>query len=248
MKNYDRYTAVDYINSVAENGEQQKEPEKIDIYRFFDVFRRNWKLLIILVAVCALINIIIHPATTTTVYGAKATVYIPPYTTKQVGGKPLIVTNNVSQLPNAIGLIQTKVYQDTIAQKLGVNTISDAGSYQLFRKKDTDIVEFTCTSSSLDKARELCEAVLDTFNNETIQEASMSEAVVVNPVAEYSNVTATSTFRSLVMGALAGMVLYSFYCMYRFITDKKFRSKEEAQEILELPVLSVIPEDKRVHR
>lgn len=220
----------------------EDEPDRIDLLRFLRKFLRYWKVLLVLMAVCGLGMGILRPGSTSTHYAAQCMVYIPPYASREVEGRQVIYTNNISQLKNALGLIQSKVYRDIIAQELGVDSLSGFGSYSLSKQEGTELVTINTSSSSIEKAEELCTAVLNVFQNKAGAEVSIQSMLVVDPVTGYSTVTVTSTSRSVIRGAAIGFGLYCIYVLVKFFSDRTLHDREEAEEYLGLPVLCVIPE------
>ena len=224
-----------------ENLLDQPEPEKIDIFRFLNVFRKGWKQLLILLIVCGGAMTIIRPATSTTTYGATCTLYIPPYYEKKQGETSVMVSNNLSQISNALGLIQSVVYREKIAQQLNAVSLSDFGTYSVNRKKDTEIITINANASGAKEAEQLCNAVLNEFQNGAGKSVSIESMELVNPVTPYSSITATSTLQSVVIGAAIGFVIYLCLTIFRFFHDKTLPDPREAEKYLGIPVLCVLP-------
>lgn len=222
--------------------EIEDEPEKIDLIRFFHQFLRHWKVMLVLMLGCGVIWGVLHPGTSSTTYGARCTFYVPPLITKEVDGKKQVIGNSVMQLGNALGLIQSKIFRDQIAAELGVENTSQVGSYSVRRAEDTELVTITTSSSDMEKAQQLCQAVLDVFQNQAAKRVSINEILVVDPVTGFSNVTVTSTRNSVIKGAMGGFILYCGYALIDFWKDRTLHSRQEAEEYFGLPVLCVLPE------
>lgn len=229
---------IEEIDEVIED-----EPEPINAMRFVRLFFKQWKILVVLMAVCGLGWGILHPGTSSTTYGAKCTVYIPSYTSKTVNGKQVVQTNNLSQVKNALGLIQSKVYRDNIAQELGTDNVGSYGSYSVSQRPDTELITINVSSRSTDDAKKLCQAVFDVFSKQIGKQLSINDMLLVDPISPYSNITATSTITSIIKGAFGGVVLYGLYSLYLFFSDRRLHSKEEVEEYLQVPVLCILPDE-----
>lgn len=225
----------------------EDEPDRIDLVHFIHLFLKHWKILVILMAVCGALLGILRPGTSSTVIGAKSTLYIPPTAYRTENGIRRPISNNVSQIENALGLITSKVYREEIAEELGTGSVSDYGSYTVTRQKDTQLITVDAVSSNTERAEELCSAVIDVLKNSVGKTVFINEMLEVDPVKGYSNITVTSTLTSVIKGALIGLVLYCIYSAYKYFTDRTFHSKQEAEDYLEVPVLCVLPELKERH-
>lgn len=231
---------------IDENGEIleeviEDEPDRIDLARFFKTYLKSWKLLVLAMVVCGALMGYLRPGTTSTVEGATATLYIPPYVYKEIDGREVRISNNTSQISNALGLIQSKVYRDLVAEQLGADSLSGYGSYSVSRQKDTEIITIRTVGRDKEKAMELCEAVKEVLTNRVGAEVSINEMLEVDPVTPYTNVTATSTMRSVMTGALIGVALYTVYAAVVYFKDRTLATREEAEQYLGLPVMAVFP-------
>lgn len=219
----------------------EDEPERIDLLKFLKIYFREWKLLLICMAVCGALMGILRPGTSSTVHGASVTLYVPPYVYREVDGKQIRSSNSVSQIQNALGLIQSKVYRDLVAQELGADSLSGYGGYTVSRQKDTELITIRATGPNQEKAMELCSAVQTVFAEQVGKEVSINDMLEVDPVTPFSNVTATSTMRSVLVGSLMGAAFYTVYAAIKYFTDRTLSTKEEVEEYLDLPVLAVFP-------
>lgn len=231
---------------IDENGEIleeviEDEPDRIDLASFFKTYLRSWKLLVLAMVVCGALMGYLRPGTTSTVEGATVTLYIPPYVYKEIDGRDVRISNNTTQISNALGLIQSKVYRDLVAEQLGADSLSGYGSYSVTRQKDTEIITIRTVGSDREKAMALCTAVKEVLTNRVGTEVSINEMLEVDPVTPYTNVTVTSTIRSVVNGALMGAALYTVYAAVVYFKDRTLATREEAEQYLGLPVMAVFP-------
>ena len=250
-KRVDHNRYYDFLPESAEIDEIEvieDEPDRIDLLHFIHLFLKHWKVLAILMAVCGVLMGILRPGTSSTVIGARSSLYIPPTVYRTENGIRRPVSNNVSQIENALGLITSKVYRDEIAAELGTGSVSDYGSYSVTRQKDTQLITVDATSSSTERAEQLCEAVIDVLKNSVGKTVFINDMLEVDPIKGYSNITVTSTLTSVIKGALIGLVLDCVYAAYKYLTDRTFHSKQEAEEYLEVPVLCVLPELKKMNK
>lgn len=231
----------DIVEEVIED-----EPDQLDLAKFFKTYFKSWKLLILAMIICGALMGYLRPGTTSTVEGASVTLYIPPYLNKEVDGREVRVPNSTSQISNALGLIQSKVYRDQIAEHLGAESLSKFGSYDVSRQKDTEIITIRTYGSDQQKSMVLCEAVKEVLMDRVGPEVSINGMLEVDPVTPFTNVSATSTRNSVIRGALIGAALYSIYAAALYFKDRTLSSKKEAEQYLGIPVMAVFPviEDK----
>lgn len=218
------------------------EPEPFDLSNLALILKTEWKTGIWLIAICAVLLGILRPGTTETSYHASCTFYIPPYTQKQKDGEQRVVSNHFEQLDNAIALTGSRKYQEKIVELMQDPSGNIDGSFHFTRADKTDLVSITVQSSSLEKAESLCQAVLKVFEQETAPDVSISSIKVVNPISGYTQTQSTSTLKSVVIGALVGGVLYFFYAVIVFFMNRRFKSKQDVEKTLDIPVLVILPE------
>ena len=88
--------------------------------------------------------------------------------------------------------------------------------------------------------------------NETLPQGSSTQSIVSpGPVEDASLPSAPFTpnyTRNLAVGALVGILLGYVAAFVRMNLDRKLRSVEEVEELIETPVLAILPEVKDLNR
>lgn len=225
----------------------EDEPDLIDLTKFFKTYFRSWKVLLLAIIVCGALMGTLRPGTTSTVQGASVTLYVPPYLYTEVEGRQVRISNSTAQISNALGLIQSKVYQNSVAEQLGTESLHEYGSYRVERQKDTEIITIRTVGRDQEKSMALCQAVEEVLTQQVGPEVSINEWLEVDPVTPYTNVTVTSTMRSVVIGALIGVALYTVYAAVLYFKDRTLSTKEEAETYLGIPVMAVLPVMEEKH-
>ena len=147
--------------------------------------------------------------------------------------------------------------QDKVAEALGISPgqVSLSGASEIL----TSSVIVTAVAPSAEEAQALsaegvratAEVVLAT-ENESLPQGSSSESIVrLVPVENASLPGAPFTpdyTRNLLLGALAGIMLGYVGAFVRMNLDRKLRSVDEVEELIETPVLAIVPDVKDLDR
>jgi polysaccharide biosynthesis transport protein len=174
----------------------------------------------------------------------------------------------VGEMQASMGLAQTKadVYsayvggskvREKVAEALHISPglVTLSGSSNVLTSQVT-VTAYAATPEEAQAlaaqgVRSTAEVALET-ENETLPQGSSTQSIVrLDPLEDASLPSAPFTpnyTRNLAVGALVGILLGYVAAFVRMNLDRKLRSVEEVEELIETPVLAILPDVKELDR
>ena len=146
-----------------------------------------------------------------------------------------------------VKIIKEDLIMNKVAEKTSISTSTLKGHTSV--SNNSLVVEVTYTDSDKNRAKEVCQTII-----ETTQEVANTVDETDKPVYHllYDNLKvfsaasegrrASHTVRDIAIGAGIGAAVAFLYVVLRELLDNKFRSAEDIERTLNLPVLAGIPE------
>lgn len=141
-------------------------------------------------------------------------------------GKPVV------SRPKALGDIRGVSYLYGIFYKFGLIDVPD----------DSHIITITVTCGDIELCRDIANSLLNIGIDRIYQVIRNSEPTVI----DYSEAQAVEQVskglgKTVMMGAMFGIVLACGLIIVRFLTDTTLKTEDDIRKNLHMPVLSVIP-------
>jgi capsular exopolysaccharide synthesis family protein len=228
----------------------------VTLLDFVRMTRANWRLIFVVASV-ALIAAFLWTLTRPVMYASTATAQV------YVGA-----SNDIGQLSASIGLSQKKadIYaayvssepvRDLVAENLEISPslVSISGSSDPI----TSAVVVTGYAGTPEAAQALAQAgvqataeVAKAAENSTLPQGSSAESLVrLDPLNNATLPEAPYTpnyARNLLVGGIIGILLGYLVAFVRMNLDRKLRSVEEVEQLIETPVLAIVPDVKDLDR
>lgn len=222
--------------------EIEDPPYPIPFRRYFEWIKKKFWIGCTWILVCAGVMGLRSPASSSTNYEAQSTLFIPSTFAERVGNRRYIISNNLSQIPNMIGLIQTKLYRDQVYEILKDKDPEAEGSFYVFQTQGTELLTISAYAFSEEAARLLCESVAEVLLEQVGPEVSINGIMTVDSVHVLKHQTVVTMMDGMIKGAEFGILSFLVVCCLSAGKNPHFSSKEEVEGDLEIPVLAVIPD------
>ena len=147
-----------------------------------------------------------------------------------------------------VKIIKEDLIMDKVSEKTSIPTKTLQNNTTV--SNSSLVIDVAYTASSKEKAQEVAQIIIET----TQEVANTVDAETGKPVYHllYDNLKVFSaasegkkvshTLRNTAIGLGAGAVVAFLYVLFRELLDNKFRSSEDIERLLDLPVLAGIPE------
>ncbi len=159
-----------------------------------------------------------------------------------------VITN--SQLNTAKQLVLT--YAEVIENNLILNAVVEEleleENYKQLQEKisvevieDTQILQIYVVDADPEKALDIVEKIVELTPVILSERISSSKIASVNEPDVTSSPISPNVFRNTLLGFVLGVVLIYAYFIAKKLLDNRFKSAEDIQKVLDLPVIGVIP-------
>ncbi|GKX67448.1 YveK family protein [Inconstantimicrobium mannanitabidum] len=225
------------------------QQENINLENIIDIIKKRWKLIISIVLAFTLV------ATVATFFFIK-----PKYEakTKLFVGKEENTKNN-SYNASDIQMYQQllKTYTDVIetsdlvtraieTKKLNVDAGSVLSKLSVNPIANTQILEISYTGTDKNQAKDIVGAITDEFVKTSKDLISNANVKVVETVRLPEGPSSPNKKLNISIGLLLGLIVGIGLAFFLEVTDTTFKSKEELETILGIPVIGEIPNTEKV--
>lgn len=225
------------------------EEENISLENIIDVIKKRWKLILSIILVFTLVTTVASFFLIKPKYEATTKLFIG----KEENSKDS--TYNASDIQMYQQLLKT--YTDVIKtsdlitraienKNINLNTENILNALSVTPGTNTQILEISYISTDKNQAKDVVAAITDEFVKTSTELISNANVKVVETVKVPQNIVSPNKKLniaiSLVLGLMVGVGL-SF--LFEF-TDTTFKTKEDLERILELPVIGEIPNSGKI--
>lgn len=223
----------------------QAEREEIDLVEVFFALLHSWRAMIPAVVIGAVLMAGVHMLFVEPSYRATAQLYITN-------------TDSMISLQDLqIGSALTEDYQNIIKSRSVLNKVIkdlqlDTDYRQLERLVDvsnptgTHIIRIGVTTSELELSRDIANDLLNISIDSIYQIVGSSQPTVIDySEAEAVEEVTPGLMKFIAIGAMAGMLIVTAFVVLRMLMDNTFKSDDDVNRYLQLPVLAAVPYYKK---
>lgn len=222
---------------------QQQPEEGLTFRKLLSIIRRHW-IAIVAFLVLGTAGGFIWAKVETPAYNSTGTMLVS-YDGNTSVSTEYTFSNYISN--TYVKIIKEDLIMNKVAEKTNISAATLKGHTSV--SNNSLVVEVTYTDSDKNRAKEVCQTII-----ETTQEVANTVDEADKPVYHllYDNLKVFSsanegkkvshTARNIVIGVAAGAGVAFLYVVIRELLDNKFRSKDDIERLLNLPVLAGIPE------
>ena len=211
------------------------------------IIRKHWIAIVAFIAACTLGGFI-WSRVETPVYQSTGTMLVSYEGTNTSVTTDYTFSNYISS--TYVSVIKEPLVMDKVAAKTGIDATKLKNNTSV--SNTSLLIKVTYSDSDKARAQEVVQVIID-----TAQEVANTTEVVngeVKPVFHllYDNLKVFSaaqegkkvshTLRNTAIGLGAGVILAFIYVVIRELSDNTFKSSEEIERALDIPVLAGIPE------
>lgn len=218
------------------------EEIEIDISQLVKLLKKNIKMIVISIALCAIAAFLITNFFMTKKYASSATIYLKPNVTEQGIIDSTALSSNSKMVNNYISLIQGETILSQVADQLGIEDVKEVkDSLSVSNLTETEIIVVEAKTNDPKKSQQIVKSTVDIFFKEMkekldIKNMTISDQPKINEVP----VSPNKKINTLI-GGVAGLLLSCGYVFLQYLFDKRLKNKADAESFLGVPVLGEIP-------
>lgn len=219
--------------------------EELDIKEILYEVWRNKSLIAIFLIIGIVVGVIYSAFFVTPMYKSSTTILLSKATTSNTTNNTITssdITMNQKLVSTYSEIIKSKSVINQVKENLSVDISGSNISVQ--SKKDTELLEITVRYIEPVMAANIANNIVEVFTSK-VKEVYNIENVSVIDVAEITNEPDNiNMVKNVGMFAIGSLVIAALIIFVKMYFSNTIKSQEDAERLLGLPVLAVIPEIK----
>ncbi len=228
---------MESTNSISEHYDEIE----IDLKGIFLKVRNYWYIVLIGMIVGILIGVI-YKVVSPPQYNASAMIYLRG-ASASVSLQDLQIGSELTKDYEVI--LKSRPNLEKVIDELGLDyTVEELEKIITIENlTDTRILKVTVVTDQPSLSRDIANEVVD-FGMDSIREIESQEPYVVEKAVIDDTDMSISLLLLIVIGAIAGIALTILAISAKFVLSSNIQSVEDVEKVLDIPVLSVIVDDK----
>ena len=232
----------DFMNVNSWKEEDKNEDVEIDLVEIWQVIKKQFGLLVIIVILCAILAGVISKFFIAPKYTSSSTIFLTPsisetgvvdYTSQNSNEK---LVNNVMAL-----LVQDNILSE-VAKQTGMESVEDLrNQIKVSNDTNTTLVKVEATTLDPKLSKNIVNSTVNVFIDTMQENLNLKNIEIVDKAKLSYEPSGPNVKKNILMGAAAGFVMDALIVVLKVLTNTKLKSKEEAEKYLKLPVFCELP-------
>ena len=232
----------DFMNVNSWKEEDKNEDVEIDLVEIWQVIKKQFGLLVIIVILCAVLAGVISKFFIAPKYTSSSTIFLTPsisetgvvdYTSQNSNEK---LVNNVMAL-----LVQDNILSE-VAKQTGMESIEELrDQIEVSNDTNTTLVKVEATTLDPKLSKNIVNSTVNVFIDTMQENLNLKNIEIVDKAKLSYEPSGPNVKKNILMGAAAGFVMDALIVALKVLTNTKLKSKEEAEKYLKLPVFCELP-------
>jgi len=227
------------------NEEMTRNEEIIRIEDIIDILMKRWKMIISITLLATLTATIISFFVIAPKYEASTKVFIGKENTKEQNYNNSDIQMYQQLLKTYAGVITTNDLVEKAIDKANLNITSEnvLGGLTVTPSANTQILEIKYISADRVLSRDLVDAVTTQFIKTSTDLIPNGNVKIIESVKLPENPVSPNKKMNIAIAFLLGIMISVGFAFLLEFMDNTFKTKEQLEQILGLPVIGAIPDD-----
>lgn len=232
----------DFMNVNSWKEEDKNEDVEIDLVEIWQVIKKQFGLLVVIVILCAILAGVISKFFIAPKYTSSSTIFLTPsisetgvvdYTSQNSNEK---LVNNVMAL-----LVQDNILSE-VAKQTGMESVEDLrNQIKVSNDTNTTLVKVEATTLDPKLSKNIVNSTVNVFIDTMQENLNLKNIEIVDKAKLSYEPSGPNVKKNILMGAAAGFVIDALIVVLKVLTNTRLKSKEEAEKYLNLPVFCELP-------
>ena len=232
----------DFMNVNSWKEEDKNEDVEIDLVEIWQVIKKQFGLLVIIVILCAVLAGVISKFFIAPKYTSSSTIFLTPsisetgvvdYTSQNSNEK---LVNNVMAL-----LVQDNILSE-VAKQTGMESIEELrDQIEVSNDTNTTLVKVEATTLDPKLSKNIVNSMVNIFIDTMQENLNLKNIEIVDKAKLSYEPSGPNIKKNILIGAAAGFVIDALIVVLKVLTNTRLKSKEEAEKYLNLPVFCELP-------
>ena len=232
----------DFMNVNSWQEEDKNEDVEIDLVEIWQVIKKQFGLLVVIVILCAILAGVISKFFIAPKYTSSSTIFLTPsisetgvvdYTSQNSNEK---LVNNVMAL-----LVQDNILSE-VAKQTGMESVEDLrNQIKVSNDTNTTLVKVEATTLDPKLSKNIVNSTVNVFIDTMQENLNLKNIEIVDKAKLSYEPSGPNVKKNILIGAAAGFVIDALIVVLKVLTNTRLKSKEEAEKYLNLPVFCELP-------
>lgn len=232
----------DFMNVNSWKEEDKNEDVEIDLVEIWQVIKKQFGLLVVIVILCAILAGVISKFFIAPKYTSSSTIFLTPsisetgvvdYTSQNSNEK---LVNNVMAL-----LVQDNILSE-VAKQTGMESVEDLrNQIKVSNDTNTTLVKVEATTLDPKLSKNIVNSTVNVFIDTMQENLNLKNIEIVDKAKLSYEPSGPNIKKNILIGAAAGFVIDALIVVLKVLTNTRLKSKEEAEKYLNLPVFCELP-------
>lgn len=218
----------------------------IGIEGIAEILIKRWKMISLITLIVTILSVIISFFIISPKYEASTKVFIGKENSQ--GQDPTYNDNDVQMyqklLKTYAEVIRTNdlVEEAVDLERLGLKSQDILNNLEVTPRADTQILEIKYTGGDRVLARDILNSIITEFIKSSTELIPHGNVKIIESVRIPEDQVSPNKIMNIAIAFLLGLIISSGLSLLIEFIDNTFKNKEQMEEVLELPVLGVIPD------
>lgn len=232
----------DFINVNSWQEEDKNEDVEIDLVEIWQVIKKQFGLLVVIVILCAILAGVISKFFIAPKYTSSSTIFLTP-SISESGVVDFTSQNSNEKLVNNVMalLVQDNILSE-VAKQTGMESIEELrDQIEVSNDTNTTLVKVEATTLDPKLSKNIVNSMVNIFIDTMQENLNLKNIEIVDKAKLSYEPSGPNVKKNILIGAAAGFVIDALIVVLKVLTNTRLKSKEEAEKYLNLPVFCELP-------
>ena len=221
---------------------------EFDLSKITRVLQAKYKLFLLIIALCGIVGFTFSKFLIPKTYTSKASVIIVPEDTND---NQAITYSDVQLSQKLVNTYSRIVMSETVGEKVLDNIGLTEEGYSIKDYKeivsvvssdDSEILDIVATTNNAELSAKIANEAVQVFSNQVFDIMNIRNVTILDSAKVSKEPSGPNLKLNTALGILVGMLISAALMLIQMHNDTKVKLEEEIKEILNYPVIGVIPE------
>lgn len=232
----------DFMNVNSWQEEDKNEDVEIDLVEIWQVIKKQFGLLVVIVILCAILAGVISKFFIAPKYTSSSTIFLTP-SISESGVVDFTSQNSNEKLVNNVMalLVQDNILSE-VAKQTGMESIEELrDQIEVSNDTNTTLVKVEATTLDPKLSKNIVNSMVSVFIDTMQENLNLKNIEIVDKAKLSYEPSGPDVKKNILIGAAAGFVIDALIVVLKVLTNTRLKSKEEAEKYLNLPVFCELP-------
>ena len=232
----------DFMNVNSWQEEDKNEDVEIDLVEIWQVIKKQFGLLVVIVILCAILAGVISKFFIAPKYTSSSTIFLTP-SISESGVVDFTSQNSNEKLVNNVMalLVQDNILSE-VAKQTGMESVEDLrNQIKVSNDTNTTLVKVEATTLDPKLSKNIVNSMVNVFIDTMQENLNLKNIEIVDKAKLSYEPSGPNVKKNILIGAVAGFLIDALIVVLKVLTNTRLKSKEEAEKYLNLPVFCELP-------